>query len=148
MYGLFVSNFENYITLKYGQDTWNKIRKLSSIDSSFFLMHQVYPDQIIGKVVKTACQVLEIQESDLYEEAGYHFMKYVGQFGYDKMLSLLGRKMSDFLNGLDNLHECFKFSYPKLQAPSFVCDNEDEEGLTLYYNSKRSENNLRLSIDN
>jgi guanylate cyclase len=144
MYGLFVSNFENYITLKYGQDTWNKIKKLSSIDSSNFVMHQVYPDQLIGKLVKAAFQVLGIQESDLYEEAGYHFIKYIGQFGYDKVLILLGRKLSDFLNGLDNLHECLKFSYPKLQAPSFVCDNEDEEGLLLHYNSKRSEHNRRL----
>ena len=107
-------------------------------------MHQVYPDQLIGKLVKTAFQVLGIQESDLYEEAGYHFIKYIGQFGYDKILILLGRKLSDFLNGLDNLHESLKFSYPKLQAPFFVCDNEDEEGLLLHYNSKRSENNLRL----
>ena len=36
MYGLFVSNFENYITLKYGQEAWNNIRILSNIGSIFF----------------------------------------------------------------------------------------------------------------
>ena len=59
MYGLFVSNFENYITLKYGQDTWNKIKKLSSIDSSNFVMHQVYPDQLIVNWLKLLFKFLE-----------------------------------------------------------------------------------------
>ena len=56
---LFVSNFENYITLKYGQDTWNKIKKLSSIDSSNFVMHQVYPDQLIVNWLKLLFKFLE-----------------------------------------------------------------------------------------
>lgn len=39
--------------------------------------------------------------------------------------------------GLDNLHEYLKFSYPKMQAPSFICENESRHGLTLHYRSKR-----------
>jgi hypothetical protein len=29
------------------------------------------------------------------------------------VLALLGRELRDFLNGLDNLHEYLKFSYPR-----------------------------------
>jgi len=39
--------------------------------------------------------------------------------------------------GLDNLHEYLKFSYPRMQAPSFICENESRQGLTLHYRSKR-----------
>jgi guanylate cyclase len=39
--------------------------------------------------------------------------------------------------GLDNLHEYLKFSYPRMKAPSFICENETGEGLTLHYRSKR-----------
>ena len=41
------------------------------------------------------------------------------------------------LSGLDNLHEYLKFSYPRMRAPSFFCENESSTGLTLHYRSKR-----------
>ncbi|GJQ65687.1 hypothetical protein Trydic_g7773 [Trypoxylus dichotomus] len=45
--------------------------------------------------------------------------------------------MRDFLNGLDNLHEYLRYSYPRMKAPSFICENETSQGLTLHYRSKR-----------
>lgn len=68
---------------------------------------------------------------------GEIFVDFVGQYGYDRVLSILGRHMRDFLNGLDNLHEYLKFSYPRMKAPSFFCENENQYGLTLHYRSKR-----------
>lgn len=41
------------------------------------------------------------------------------------------------ITGLDNLHEYLKFSYPRLKPPSFICENETKQGLTLHYRSKR-----------
>lgn len=68
---------------------------------------------------------------------GVFFIGFVSQYGYDRVLSVLGRHMRDFLNGLDNLHEYLKFSYPRMRAPSFICENETRQGLTLHYRSKR-----------
>lgn len=68
---------------------------------------------------------------------GVYFVNFVSQYGYDRVLSVLGRHMRDFLNGLDNLHEYLKFSYPRMRAPSFICENETRQGLTLHYRSKR-----------
>lgn len=39
--------------------------------------------------------------------------------------------------GLDNLHEYLKFSYPKMRAPSFYCEEETQHGLKLHYRTKR-----------
>ncbi|XP_061398038.1 soluble guanylate cyclase 88E [Musca vetustissima] len=71
------------------------------------------------------------------DQMGVYFVGFVGQYGYDRVLSVLGRHMRDFLNGLDNLHEYLKFSYPRMRAPSFICENETKQGLTLHYRSKR-----------
>ena len=68
---------------------------------------------------------------------GYFFVEFVGNFGYGDVLALLGRALRDFLNGLDNLHEYLKYSYPRLRAPSYYCDNETDKGLQLHYRSKR-----------
>ena len=61
------------------------------------------------------------------------FDSFLGQYGYDRILRVLGRHLRDFLNGLDNLHEYLRFSYPKLKPPSFFCEHETREGLTLHY---------------
>ena len=60
--------------------------------------------------------------NDLMENLGIEFVDFVGQFGYDKVLRVLGRHMRDFLNGLDNLHEYMRFSYQKLKPPSFFVE--------------------------
>ena len=71
------------------------------------------------------------------EELGVDFVNFVGKYGYDKILRVLGRHLRDFLNGLDNLHEYMRFSYSKLKPPSFFVENESASGLILHYRSKR-----------
>jgi guanylate cyclase len=68
---------------------------------------------------------------------GVDFVNFVGQYGYDRILRVLGRHMRDFLNGLDNLHEYMRFSYSKLKPPSFFVEQESSTGLILHYRSKR-----------
>lgn len=82
-------------------------------------------------------QILKVKETDFFDQMGVFFIGFVSQYGYDRVLSVLGRHMRDFLNGLDNLHEYLKFSYPRMRAPSFICENETRQGLTLHYRSKR-----------
>jgi guanylate cyclase len=55
----------------------------------------------------------------------------------EKLICFIGRQFRDFMNGLDNLHEYLKFSYPKIKPPSFFCNDETESGMTLHYRSKR-----------
>lgn len=82
-------------------------------------------------------QALSITEKEFLEGMGVYFVSFVGKNGYDRLLSVLGRHMRDFLNGLDNLHEYLKFSYPRMKAPSFFCERETSTGLTLHYRSTR-----------
>lgn len=86
---------------------------------------------------KSLLQILNVSEKDFFDQMGVFFIGFVSQYGYDRVLSVLGRHMRDFLNGLDNLHEYLKFSYPRMRAPSFICENETRQGLTLHYRSKR-----------
>lgn len=81
--------------------------------------------------------MLDIEEKVFMDKMGEFFVNFVGQYGYDRVLSVLGRHLRDFLNGLDNLHEYLKFSYPHIKPPSFFCENETKHGLTLHYRSRR-----------
>lgn len=86
-------------------------------------------------------QVLGVTEKEFFDQMGVHFVGFVGQYGYDRVLSVLGRHVRDFLNGLDNLHEYLKFSYPRMRAPSFICENETRQGDLQNCVSKESRKN-------
>ena len=45
--------------------------------------------------------------------------------------------MRDFLNGLDNLHEYMRYTYPRMRPPSFFVEQETVKGLILHYRSRR-----------
>ncbi|XP_016998931.2 soluble guanylate cyclase 88E [Drosophila takahashii] len=137
MYGLLLENLSEYIKSVYGEEKWEDIRRQAGIDSPSFSVHQVYPENLLQKLAKKAQQVLGVSEREFMDQMGVYFVGFVGQYGYDRVLSVLGRHMRDFLNGLDNLHEYLKFSYPRMRAPSFICENETKQGLTLHYRSKR-----------
>ena len=64
---------------------------------------------------------------------GNSFLQFVSQNSYDRIWLVLGRNLGHFLHGLDNLLAYLRFSFPELKPPSFFCENETEEGLTLHY---------------
>ena len=53
MYGLICENVSSFIKYKYGDDTWDNIRRLANIDSPTFSVHKVlveYHDQKLFKL--------------------------------------------------------------------------------------------------
>lgn len=113
MYGLICENVAAYIKAKHGAETWDRIRRLANFETTTFSVHQVYPEQLLGRLAKKATLELDMSDSELFESVGNFFVDFVGEFGYADVLALLGRQLRDFLNGLDNLHEYLKYSYPR-----------------------------------
>lgn len=137
MYGLILENFRCVILEKYGEAVWNKVVEKSGVRHHTFATHKVYSEDIIVRLIKAATEETKHSSQEVTEDVGIHFLGFIGQYGYDRILKVLGRHMRDFLNGLDNLHEYLRFTYPKLKAPSFFCDDETEHGLKLHYRSSR-----------
>uniref|UniRef100_A0A3Q3VPL0 guanylate cyclase n=1 Tax=Mola mola TaxID=94237 RepID=A0A3Q3VPL0_MOLML len=88
-------------------------------------------------IAKAASGVTGTPYNELMNSWGVYFLGFVGKYGYDRILKVLGRHVRDFVNGLDNLHEYLRFSYPKVQPPTFFCQEESATGVTLHYRSKR-----------
>ena len=137
MYGLLLWNFSKYIVGKHGEETWDKIAKMANPKYFFFDTHQVYPDNLMNLLSKSANKITWAKESEIMEEVGIHFVQLMGEFGYGDLIASMGRQFNEFLKTLNNLHDYLKCSYPELQSPSFFCDNEDGYGLHLHYRSKR-----------
>ncbi|KAF7259154.1 hypothetical protein EG68_03625 [Paragonimus skrjabini miyazakii] len=100
-------------------------------------MRRVYDEGLLPKLYATASRVLNIPEDDIKHETGRMFVAFVASKGYQNLLSVLGRELRDFLNGLDNLHEFLRDTFPKIRPPSFFCVNESGSGITIEYRSQR-----------
>ncbi|XP_078062073.1 soluble guanylate cyclase 88E-like [Mustelus asterias] len=97
----------------------------------------MYNDNLILRMAKAAGQVLGKTHDELMYAFGVYMVKRIGNYGYERILKVLGRNVRDFINELDNLHEYFRFSFPKVQPPSFCVEEECETSLTLHYRSTR-----------
>lgn len=92
---------------------------------------------LVQRIVWATRDITECSTDELMEKIGESFYDFTVKYEYNKILRVLGRRFTDFLNGLDNLHEFLRFTYPKLRPPSFYCEHESKTGLTLHYRSKR-----------
>ncbi len=137
MYGLVLEGIADAMRHKFTDEIWEQIRQKAGIPHHTFVMHKTYSETVIPRLAKAAAEITGCPIDELMELCGYSFVGYVTQYGYDRVMRVLGRNLRDFLSGLDNLHEYLRFSYPKLKPPSFFCENETRYGLTLHYRSKR-----------
>ena len=110
-------------------------------------------------------KVLSIKDEEFYEGMGKYFVTLCQEAGYGKLLVQLGkflvdlnsiifysyksvynslimslipgRRIRDFYLNLDNLHDYLKYTFPKMKAPSFFIESEDEGHLHMQYRTRR-----------
>ncbi|CAF3306133.1 unnamed protein product [Rotaria socialis] len=137
MYGLLLQSAVEIIQAKYGQETWDQIKTILRIDTDSFSAFHQYGETLFIRIANLLSELKHEPISDIMDIFGFEFVSYVSNNGYDQILRILGHNMRDFLNGLDNLHEYMRYSYPRMRPPSFYVEKESAEGLTLHYRSRR-----------
>ncbi|XP_033112880.1 soluble guanylate cyclase 88E-like isoform X2 [Anneissia japonica] len=137
MYGIIIENMCERIKSNYGEEVWLKIRDRARICEYMFVTHRVYSEKIVPRLARVASEVIGCTEEEFMDMVGHSFVEFVSRYEYGPLLRCLGRNLGDFVNGLDNLHEYMRFSYPKLKPPSFFCTEETSSGLTLHYRTRR-----------
>ena len=137
MYGLLLDCIQKLLCERYGEHYWAMIRRRANLKNQWFVTHEIYSDSVMRELVDAAAIELGEKQSTVMRMFGEYFAKNIGSYGYARLLRVLGRDLRDFLNGLDDLHEYLRFSYPKMSPPSFFCENETAGGLRLHYTTKR-----------
>ncbi|CAF1069591.1 unnamed protein product [Rotaria magnacalcarata] len=137
MYGLLLQSAIEIIRAKYGQEIWEQIKNALHIETNSFSVFQQYGETLFMRVTKNLSEIRNEPVCDLMNIFGTEFVSYISNYGYDRVLRILGHNMRDFLNGLDNLHEYMRYTYPRMRPPSFYVEKESAHGLTLHYRSRR-----------
>ena len=59
MYGLLVENLSEFLKAKYGEETWEEIRKRANITQPAFSTHKCYNETLIPRIARMAVEVGE-----------------------------------------------------------------------------------------
>jgi len=137
MYGLLLQNMAEYIQNKHGDNMWKKVKEQLNLEVDAFPASDTYPESQIGKMGKTAMKILSMKDEEFYEGMGKYFVTLAKDAGYERTILQLGRRIRDFFLNLDNLHDYLKYTFPKMKAPSFFIESENETMLMMQYRTRR-----------
>ncbi|KAI8510543.1 hypothetical protein Bbelb_114590 [Branchiostoma belcheri] len=139
MYGMLVESVQHYVRKVYGEEKWLQILELSGFKNTVFATQRVYKDDVLPRIAENcSAVVMDKSTEDFLLFFGTCFVNFWSHYGYDRVVRVSGRHFRDFVHGIDNIHEMMRFSYPKMKSPSFYCEEESHEGLTLHYQSCRT----------
>ncbi|CAI4231558.1 unnamed protein product [Auanema sp. JU1783] len=137
MYGLLIEGIRFMVEENFGHEVLQKVLQRTHLTERAISTHDQYSENIIPNILNATCEVTGRSPDEVGVLAGRFFVKFLIKHGYGDLMHVMGRRFSDFLKGLDNIHEYFRFSYPKIRPPSFYCSSESEDGLILHYRSRR-----------
>ncbi|XP_023225847.1 soluble guanylate cyclase 88E-like [Centruroides sculpturatus] len=139
MYGMLLESVQHYVRNEYGDVAWSRVLEEAGYKNVVFTTHQTYPDKLMIDLASACCHHIPINEKNaaFLRFFGKCFVRFFSHYGYDTLIRASGRHFRDFLHGIDNLHHQIRFSYPKMQSPSFYVESESVMGVVLHYRSKR-----------
>lgn len=137
MYGLVNKAIQELICQRFGEPTWERIRKEAGVAIESFVSMQAYPDELTYALVGAASRELGLPVPALLEAFGQHWVHYTGKAGYGELMGIAGTSFVEFLQELDNMHGRVALTFPQLRPPSFECTEIGPRSLRLHYHSTR-----------
>lgn len=137
MYGLVNKAVVDLVVGRFGQETWDTIKKKADVDIDVFVSMDGYPDDVTYRLVGAASEVLKIPPEAVLEAFGEHWVLYTAKEGYGPMLDASGQTLREFLLNLDALHARVALTMPELRPPRFRLVPVDETTMLLEYHSTR-----------
>lgn len=137
MYGLVNKAIQDMVCSRFGEQTWEKIKQKAHIEAEAFISMEAYPDDVTHRLVMAASQVLELSPAEIMQAFGEYWVEYTADEGYGEMMAMSGENLPEFLENLDDLHARVGVIFPKLQPPSFECEEIQADSLNLHYHSER-----------
>jgi hypothetical protein len=138
MYGLVNKAIQDMVCQFHGEATWEVIKQKADLDSvDYFVGMEPYPDDVTHRLVRAACEVLGLSSDEILKAFGEYWVTCTAQEGYGELLDSAGDSLPEFVENLDNLHARVGLSFPKLQPPSFDCEETGDQSMELHYQSDR-----------
>ncbi|XP_038066117.1 guanylate cyclase soluble subunit beta-2-like [Patiria miniata] len=137
MYGLIQICLKDLVLERFGESTWDTIRKNAGVEDKFVNFQQ-YDDDVTYRLAEAAAKLLGVDTDTVYELFGVFWVTWTMRIGYDKLICTLGKNLAEFISNLDFMHTVYmKTMYPMMEEPSFRAETRQDGSLTLHYFSVR-----------
>ncbi len=137
MYGMVNKAIEDLVTINFGADKWDAVKRKAGIEIDAFITNDAYPDCITYGLVTAASEVLELPVNKILFAFGEFWVLHTAQGGYGDLLSAAGRDMPEFLDYLPSFHIRVALMFPHLKPPRFECSDRESNRITMHYYSDR-----------
>jgi len=137
MYGMVNKFISTTVINRYGEDAWNNIKQsLGDYESSFIEM-QPYGDDVTFGLVGASVEYLGVDLATFLRQMGEDWVKETSQGSYHTMYSLVSGGAFEFLSNLNGMHQVLSAQLKELVPPSFLCQKNDDNSITIHYYSSR-----------
>jgi hypothetical protein len=137
MYGLLNAALKQFVAVKYGSETCQRVVDLVAPGTVNFNTMDPYPDSVTYDIVNHTSELTGTPADELLGSFGEFWVPYTAEQGYSHLFEIGGDSLREFLLLLDNMHLRVGRSFPKLQPPSFQFDTIDACTLRMHYRTRR-----------
>lgn len=137
MYGMVNKAVEDLVTIKFGIDKWEAIKRKAGVEVESFISNEPYDDSITYKLVGAATEVLGLTADQILFAFGEFWVLHTARKGYGDLLSSAGRNLPEFLDYLPAFHTRVALIFPNLKPPRFECSDRHPDRITMHYYSHR-----------
>ena len=127
-----------------------KFKQGSTKHMTDYMGHNARQEIVNTSRLQLLCHVVivcsGVPATKILEMFGETFFDFCEESGYDRILHVLGGKLSEFLCNLDALHDHLGSIYPGMRAPSFRVTNRDGAIILHYYSVRDGLEHIVLGI--
>ena len=137
MKGVIVQCLGNLVTEKFGKDKWEDALEKSGVDRNYnCLAFDDVDDEVIIKVIKSTCEVLDITMSQAADAFGDYWVNNFTQKIYGVYYKNKNNA-KEFLLNMDNVHNITTKNIKNARPPRFEYKEVDDKTLIMTYKSHR-----------
>lgn len=137
MYGIVNKAIEELVTINFGRDKWEAIKKSSGVNYDFFISNEPYDDAVTFKLAQAVSEEMNMPLDEVLQAFGQWWVVKTTQEKYGDLMESGGNNLRDFLINLPLFHNRVMVLYPKLTPPEFRISDLTQNSLHLHYISKR-----------
>ncbi|CAH8487735.1 unnamed protein product [Heterobilharzia americana] len=138
MYGLLFEILRQYVESTFGTSIWLSAIEITSGQYHEINTRQHYSTNLLRNIVQKLSNFTGLPEEDIYFDFGGSSVKFLTDYGYEKILRILGSQFVDFLHNIGELHEYLRYSYPRIKPPHIKVISITQNVIELEYITRRN----------
>lgn len=137
MYGMIHVAARQMATEALGADRWDDIIRKSGLTEEHFISGYHYDDGHTYALIDAVASEMNLEHGRLLNLFGHYWVHHVSKTQYSKILSMVGRNLTEFLSNINRMHDSLSISMPNAILPKFDLIRSEENLFIVEYISPR-----------